>query len=235
MVAEELGFIQHPHEQPAQLRLVENGQEASIADAGLRQRGEPRSELGSMRSQPLHAGHELGQLAHIGGTQDDTGGKRKQTDQRSHLQPCRATVRCRQDVVEEAILFVPETAVRVVGIIHRGGDPQVLLEELGGHRLVRRVMACQLEGDLEHLERVEGHPRGAVGLFEVSAGGKRCAAIEHADVVQSEEPAAEDAVAVGILAVHPPRVVQRQLVEGLFEEAEVTLHRAIPARPRRRA
>jgi hypothetical protein len=51
---------------------------------------------------------------------------------------------------------------------------------------------------------VEGHPRRAVRLLEVAAGGERLGAVEDADVVEAEEAAREDVLSLGVLAVHPP-------------------------------
>ena len=58
--------------------------------------------------------------------------------------------------------------------------------------------------------------------------GSGLRAVEHADVVQPEEPAAEDVVARGVLAVHPPGEIHEQLVEDPLEE---TPGRAFPAAP----
>ena len=49
------------------------------------------------------------------------------------------------------------------------------------------------------------------------------APVEHADVVQSQEPALEHVAAFGVLAIHPPREVQHQLVEHAFQERDVAL------------
>ena len=48
--------------------------------------------------------------------------------------------------------------------------------------------------------------------------GSGCAAVEDADVVEPEEAALEDVVALGVLAVDPPREVEQQLVEDALEE-----------------
>src|SRR4029077_17253668 len=45
--------------------------------------------------------------------------------------------------------------------------------------------------------------------------------IEGADVVEAQEPALEDVVALGVLAIHPPREIDEQLVEDAGEELEV--------------
>ena len=57
----------------------------------------------------------------------------------------------------------------------------------------------------------------------MAAGGQRCAAVEDADVVEAEEAALEDVVAVGVLAVDPPGEVEQQLVEDALQEGAVAL------------
>src|SRR6185295_19462692 len=59
--------------------------------------------------------------------------------------------------------------------------------------------------------------------LQVPAGGQWSAAVEHADVVEAEEPALEDVVAGAILAVHPPREVEQQLLEGALQPVGVAL------------
>src|SRR5207248_3296355 len=51
-------------------------------------------------------------------------------------------------------------------------------------------------------------------------------AIEHADVVESEEPALENIHSIGVFAIHPPGEVQKQLVENAFQESAIAF--AIP-------
>jgi hypothetical protein len=89
------------------------------------------------------------------------------------------------------------------------------------------VVDGQLDGDLQHVLAVQRHPRGAVGLVEVAAGGQRGAAVEDADVVEAEEAALEDVVAVGVLAVDPPGEVLHQLLEGVLQEGAVALAGAV--------
>ena len=52
---------------------------------------------------------------------------------------------------------------------------------------------------LEHVLAEERHPGRAVRLLEVAAGRQRGAAVEHADVVEAEEPALEHVPPVGSL------------------------------------
>ena len=84
-------------------------------------------------------------------------------------------------------------------------------------------MDGELTRELQHVLAEEGHPRRAVRLLQVAAGGKRGAAVEDADVVEAEEAPLEDVLAEPVLAVHPPGEVQQQLVERRLEEIDVHL------------
>src|SRR6185312_3316051 len=75
-----------------------------------------------------------------------------------------------QGVVEEAVLLVPERhLVRAEGV-HRLGDGQEVLEELGRRAVPGLVEPGQLQRDLEHLLAVERHPAGRVRLLQPVAG-----------------------------------------------------------------
>ncbi len=84
-------------------------------------------------------------------------------------------------------------------------------------------MGGELDRELQHVLAEEGHPRRAVRLLEVAAGGQRGAAVEHADVVEAEEAALEHVLAEAVLAVDPPGEVQQELVERRPEEVHVRL------------
>ena len=84
-------------------------------------------------------------------------------------------------------------------------------------------MGGELHRELQHVLAEQGHPRRAVRLLQVAAGGQRGAAVEDADVVEAEEAALEHVLAEAVLAVHPPGEVQQQLVERRLEEIEVHL------------
>ena len=135
-----------------------------------------------------------------------------------------------QHVVEEPVLLVPHLVLAVADAIHRGGDPEEVLQIAQRFLLVDRVVASQLEGDLEHALREEHHPRGAVGLLQPPAGGQRPAAIENADVVEPEEAALEGVAAGRVLAVHPPGEVVRQAVKRVAQKADDRRRRAAAAR-----
>ena len=149
------------------------------------------------------------------------GAEREEPDHRSHLEPRGAAVGQPQQVVVEAILVVPH-AVRP-GLVDPRRDVVEVLDELEDHLLVDRVVRGELERELQHVLAEEGHPRRAVRLFEVTSGGQRGAAVEHADVVEAEEAALEHVLAEAVLAVDPPGEVQHELVERRPEEIHVHL------------
>ena len=66
-----------------------------------------------------------------------------------------------------------------------------MFDELEDHVPVVGIGPRQLGGDFQHVLTEEGHPSGAVGLFEVAAGRQRRAAIEDADVVEAQEATLE--------------------------------------------
>ena len=96
-----------------------------------------------------------------------------------------------------------------------------MLGEPVGDFFVHRIVLGQDQRDLEHVLAVEGHPRGAVGLLQGAARRERGAAIEDADVVETQEPAGEDVAPVGVLAVDPPVEVQHQALERPLQELDV--------------
>ena len=74
--------------------------------------------------------------------------ERHESDERPDLQRYRAAVGKPEDVVEEAVLVVPESRVRGAHVGHGVGDPQEVLVELGGQALVHAVRARELgQGD----------------------------------------------------------------------------------------
>src|SRR5437870_8555088 len=92
-------------------------------------------------------------------------------------------------------------------------DVNEVLEELAGQIFIARVLACQFDRDLQHVQAVHSHPTGAVGLFDVTACRQRSRTIEDADVIQSQEATLENITAFGVLAIDPPREVQDDLLE----------------------
>ena len=151
----------------------------------------------------------------------------QQADHRPNLEPLGPAVGQAQHVVEEAVFLVPHAGL-AAQVRHRRGNPQEMLGELEGHVHVVRVGHRQLRGDFQHVLAEQRHPGGAVGLLQVAAGRQRGAAVEDADVVQTEEAALEDVPPRAVLAVDPPGEVQEQFLETALEPFGVPLR---PSRP----
>src|SRR5437867_9346208 len=145
--------------------------------------------------------------------------------------PCRACIRSAhgnlahvrnvEHVVEESVLVIPETEAVFAAIVHGEGDLCKVLPELAGNVFVSRILVCQLEGHGQHVEAIHRHPACPIGLFDVAARRQRRAAIEDADVVESQKSALKDVLTFGVLAIHPPCEVQHELVEHALEEFKI--------------
>ena len=61
----------------------------------------------------------------------------------------------------------------------------------------------------------------------MAASGKRLAAVEDADVVQTEKAALKDVSSLGILAIHPPGEIQQQFLKNPLEKFAVGLAAAL--------
>jgi hypothetical protein len=122
----------------------------------------------------------LPRLYHRGGAQG------QQSHHGTYLEPRRATVGKPQQFVVEAVFFVPHAIM--AGFVHGGGDIIETLRNLDDHVLVAGVMDGGLIREFQHVLAEERHPRRAVRLFEVAAGGQRGAAVEDADVVEARNP-----------------------------------------------
>ena len=70
----------------------------------------------------------------------------------------------------------------------------------------------------QHVQREHGHPTGSIGLLDVTTAHQRQRAVEHADIIEAQEPAFENVHSVGILAVHPPGEIQQQFVKHALQE-----------------
>src|SRR5205814_2836064 len=65
------------------------------------------------------------------------------------------------------------------------------------------------------------HPGGAVGLLQRAAGGQLRAAVEDADVVETQKAAGEDVAPGGVLTIDPPVEVQHQALKRAFQKSQV--------------
>ena len=140
---------------------------------------------------------------------------------RAHLEPRGTAIGELQKVIVEAVLLVPHAFLP--GAVHGRGDIEEVLYELQDHVFVDGVVGGELHCEFEHVLGEECHPRRAIRLFQVAAGGKWSAAVEDPDVVEAEETPFEYILTEPVLAVHPPCEVQNELVERRLEEIEVSL------------
>src|SRR5689334_21676168 len=52
----------------------------------------------------------------------------------------------------------------------------------------------------------------------MTASREWCAAIKHADIVESQEPTLEDVHAIGVFAIDPPGEIQKQFLKDSLEK-----------------
>src|SRR6476659_10688544 len=126
-----------------------------------------------------------------------------------------------QDVIEKFVRVIPESDPLSPDVVHRRGDPEKMLEELGRDVLVNRVLARQLEGGSHHRQAKHSHPTRAVALLKSGAVGKRLAPVKDADVIKPEETAFENIAAAGVFPIYPPGEIYQQLVEDRFKKGAV--------------
>ena len=105
--------------------------------------------------------------------------------------------------------------------VHRIGNPHEMLEELEGDLFVHRVVFAKYQGHLQHALAVKRHPGGAVRLLQRAARGQRRAAVEDANVVETQKAAGEDVASRGVLAIDPPVEVQHQSLKRPFQKPQV--------------
>ena len=209
-------------EDPNQLVAVEDREEATLADARAIEPRHVLCELRTVAQEPSHALRERWKALEDVGLEGVDGEERDEPDHRPHLHGSAGAVREMQDIVEEAVLVVPEADAISRLVVDGVRDEEEVLEELRRYILVAVVLLRELERDCEQVQAVHAHPARRVGLLEEASGGeRRVRAIEDADVVETEEAAFEDVVPCGVLAIHPPREIEHQLVKHALEEVAV--------------
>src|SRR5262249_46278192 len=112
---------------------------------------------------------------------------------------------------------VPTDVVRGIGNVDK------MLEKFTGNIFVGMIVTRQFKRNSEHIETVHAHPTRAVRLLDVAPGRQRCGAIKDANIVQTQDAAFEDMVALGVFTVDPPVKIEQQLVEDAFKKGAVEL------------
>ena len=66
------------------------------------------------------------------------------------------------------------------------------------------ILTRKFNGDAHQIQRKHAHPTRAVTLFKMAAVAERGAAVEYANVIESEKSALENIIPFEIFAIHPP-------------------------------
>src|SRR5206468_11252041 len=162
-----------------------------------------------------------------------------QADNGAHFERKRAPVRGMQAVIIKAIRDVPKLDTLAADIVHCPANMSKVLEEFAGNVFIGRVFYGQLQGNGQHVETVHPHPARPIRLFDVASRGKRRAAVEDADIIQTEKAALKNVSSLGVFAIHPPGEVQQKFLKHSLEKSAVALAAALlldlvdaPCRPR---
>ena len=129
-------------------------------------------------------------------------------------------------VVVKAVVLVPQTGAAEA--VHRVGDRDEMLEKFRGHVLVRRIGLRELE---RHRQHRAGSKTPSTPCRRPAPAARRSAAAcdrSNTPMLSSpRKPPAEQVVALGVLAIHPPGEVEQQLVEDARQKDAI----ALAARP----
>src|SRR5580692_5350088 len=118
-----------------------------------------------------------------------------------------------EQIVEEPILGVPYLVMMLTDPVHRIRDPEEMFYETKGNFFIHGVVLCQNKRNLQHVLAVESHPRRAIRLVEMPAGGELSTAIEDPNIVQPEESSREDISSLRVFSVYPPVKIQHQTLK----------------------
>src|SRR6202041_2132371 len=144
------------------------------------------------------------------------------TDHGTNLDGKMSTVGELQHVVKESVGLVPQSHSIGAEMVHGVGNVDEVLPEFAGDVFVGGILRGELHGDGQQVQRVHGHPAGAVGLLDVAAGGKRVTAVEDSDVVEAEKAALENVHTFSVFAVDPPGEIQKKFMEDADQKCAVT-------------
>ena len=200
---------------------IHKGQEPAHAARGTLGHFDVFGDVGVIVHKPLHAALEARKAV------DDLRLESFHTEERdephhgTNLQEVLAAVGQTKHVVVEAVFVVPQRHAVNADVVHGVGDVNEVLKELASDIFVGGIFLGEFQCNSQHVQAVHPHPTGAVGLFQMPAGGKWGGTIKDSDVVEAEEAALEDVGAVRILAIDPPGEIQKELVKNSFEERAV--------------
>jgi hypothetical protein len=193
-------------------------------------------EVGPVADEPVHVGDEHRHRLELGLVEHVDRVERNQADQRADAELVELAARVAQDVVEEAVLLVPELVAAAAHPLHRAADVDEVLEELRRHRLV----------DLVGLRRARWRCASCAGRRSPSSPvASDCSRIAPSGsfslrsttvmLSRPRKPPFEHVQSLAVDLVDPPREVDQQLLEALLQELGVGLAACDPSRRCRRA
>ena len=103
----------------------------------------------------------------------------------------------------------------------RRGDPDRVLEERRDQVVVGRVVLATAPSPSRSIDRQYAYIQAVASDCSSRPGDRQVRPVEGAQVVEPEEAAREQVVALVVLAVQPPREVHQQLVEDPLQELRV--------------
>src|SRR5699024_9510990 len=102
------------------------------------------------------------------------------------------------------------------------GNIEKVLQKFGSYAFIGIITGGQLQGYRQHIQTVHSHPAGSVRLVQLYITGQFFAAIEYADIIQSQKAALKYVSFIGIFSVNPPRKVDQQFMKNVLQEAVIT-------------
>src|SRR5262247_890159 len=181
-----------------------------------------------MLQEPVHIAAKFGKRFHPAFCQTLNGVQGNQAHERAHTEFVVTAIGIAQGVVEEPITLAPQLVADAPHLLHRRADIHVVLEKFGSERFVGRIFSCQLQRNAHQVEAEHAHPARGVRLLQRYAIGEFLTAVDHRDVVETQEAAFKNIVAsLSTLFTH-----QAKLMSSLWKQRSRNRRSALPERMR---
>src|SRR5262249_30605184 len=142
---QELPLIQKTSKQPFHPATAQQRQEAPLAKTGLSPARDQRGELWPVLEKPSKPRFELRYAGEQLGLEDLDRKERDEANDRPHSQRDRLAIGEPEQVIVEAVLFIPEAATFPNAAEHSARDVEKVLEEFAGDVLVNGIVPGQFE------------------------------------------------------------------------------------------
>jgi len=96
-----------------------------------------------------------------------------------------------------------------------------MLKEFQREAFIRFVVSGEFQRYPHQVEAEHSHPASRIGLLQHSASGQFLAPVNNGDIVQPEKPTLKNVIAGIVNLVNPPRKVDEQFMEALFQKLAV--------------